>query len=383
MYGWHLETSQGGRNTGGEPSYKVVRLLAPGVEPKKLFVDIGPPPKTLWAVCVQEKSVTQLLQRLGKPVDGVVVLPGPVPRVTKWVIVRDVDEATFRTTEEAMGDEEGTAFCTYAAFKGSFTGAAVVAQAFWRRSVKCVGTMLVLWQTVNHQLRRAKGSLKGEVQIQWVASNKLRIAFMEAQDAVVFQQTILAELRLRGMVFKDERTGEYWDAEDVSSVGGSSAAGSTTSSSGGGDECVVVTDLPDYFLQKDVEEVVVKALGKLQGVAEVAVEVGLRARRMEWCMGSPMSPTWQVRGPHVSRLEGTMLTLNDQGAQQVAMVHTWRDYASARAAFRDRAQRGRAMPGPGQTTAQWLGQGQGQGQFSGGDVRMEVRVTGDKRPRDV
>ena len=117
---------------------------------------------------------------------------------------------------------------------------------------------------------------------------------------------VLPKLKLRGLVFKDERTREFVDEDETASLSvGSTSTGMSGLSLGSQVvESIVITDLPDYFLKVDVEDVVRKALKVRQVTGCDVMELGVK--RMEWSMGSPMAPTWQVAGQGLACLEGLM-----------------------------------------------------------------------------
>ena len=183
---------------------------------------------------------------------------------------------------------------------------------------------------------------------------------------------VLPGLKAKQMILKNERTGEFLDEDETASLGGSSVATGVSSMSLGGAplECVVISDLPSYFLGADVEDLVRKAL-KAKNVVGCEV-IELKCKRLEWAMGNPMSPSWQVCGLGVALLEGTMLHLG--GGLEMAIVVPWKDYATARAAFRSRAQQRRQDTSgwgsglPPRPTLHYGGKGKGDGKGKSMDV---------------
>ena len=119
-FAWHIITKPRTREGGGEPMFKVVRLLAPGTEPRQLFVDIPPPPKDLWAVSVPVKEVGNLLGKVGKTEDEVVLLQGPLPKTTRWVLLRNLSKEEFQEVEQEFYKVDGAAFCTDKVYEGKF-----------------------------------------------------------------------------------------------------------------------------------------------------------------------------------------------------------------------------------------------------------------------
>ena len=77
---WLLTSNGKGRVSGADPTFKITRLLSPGAEPHKLFVNVPAQPEDLWAFSVHFGRVQALLQAAGVPADQAVVLPRPLAR---------------------------------------------------------------------------------------------------------------------------------------------------------------------------------------------------------------------------------------------------------------------------------------------------------------
>ena len=201
--------------------------------------------------------------------------------------------------------------------------------------------LAILWKTIDWELKLCMEQFTEPPRVQWVASNKVRVGLRREEDFRLLIHKVLPVLKAKQMILKNERTGEFLDEDEASSVGGSSVASSLSSLSLSGEpiECVVISDLPSYFLHHDVEDLVRKAL-------KVKVVVGsevmpIVCKRLEWAMGNPMAPSWQVcAGKGIVCLEGCMLQLSGMG-MDVATVVSWTEYSTARAAFRAKAQQRR------------------------------------------
>jgi hypothetical protein len=87
-------------------------------------------------------------------------------------------------------------------------------------------------------------------------------------------------------------------------------------------------------LAVDVEETMRTALRARTVVGADALPMHIK--RLEWSMGSPQCPTWQVVGPGVACLAGAILHFDLGSERGRATVHAWREYATARAAWRAR-----------------------------------------------
>jgi len=103
-------------------------------------------------------------------------------------------------------------------------------------------------------------------------------------------------------------------------------------------------DLPDYFLPPDVDSLVRHAL-KARTVPGADI-LPLGIKRLEWSMGSPMSPSWQVAGKGVGCLESNILSFSLGNGVGMAMVHSWKEYSTARAAWRAKRQAAKPPPLP-------------------------------------
>lgn len=335
LYGWHLKSTERSRNGAADPIFKIARLLSPGVEPKKLYVEIPPPPKDLMAICLSQDNVSAFQRLLDVPVDRLVVLPGPLQRETKWVLMRDVPQEVLDRIEEKFYGSKGYALCTYKAYHGELEECGGVVQAFWRKTERNLDNLLVFWCSVDWQIKQGLDLFGQRPMLQWAGANKLRLGFATLEDQQIFQQVMMPRLKIRGMVFKDERTGEFLDDDEVSSaVASSVGSGNSSGPPGALVQTVVVTDLPDYFLAVDVEDVIRKALVTRTVVGAKVLDI--MVKRLEWSMGSPTLPTWQVSAKGISCLEGSMLALTGEGVLKMAMVHSWKEYSSARASWRAR-----------------------------------------------
>jgi hypothetical protein len=337
---WWFTSSQETRDAKSDPVFKVVRLLSPGLEPRKLFVNIPPSPPDLWAVCVPFAKVASVLAVCGVKEEQVVVLPGPWGSNNRWVLIRNVASTCVAQVEEAFYEEPGFAICPYRTFKGLFGENDIVLQVFWRKLFRSPENIGILWKSVHFQLKKLASDWGKFPELQWVGANKLRLGLGNQDDLTLFMQRVLPNLKQRGLVFKNEKTGEFLDEDDSSSVAGQSSA-SGASSHGTRfpvDETVVITDLPDFFLPLDVVSVVREAM-KVRQVVGAEVN-NLLVRKLDWSMGSPMAPSWQVGGKGTTALEGAVLAFNSDGQQGMAMVLPWKEYASARAAWRARRQSG-------------------------------------------
>jgi hypothetical protein len=380
-FAFQLCSSAKCREVGCEPIFKMIRLLSPGVEPKKLFLEVPPPPSELWAVCLPKPCVTELLEKAGVGEDHAVVLPGVMGPNQKWVVLRDVSHVKFKELEEHFYEVPGVAFCSYKTFRGDMDDCAVVVQGFWRKSVRTNENLAVLWKVVDWQLKMSMDQFTEPPRVQWVAANKVRVGLRTEEDFRMFMVHSLPILKSKQIILKNERTGEFLDEDEALSVGGSSMASGVSSLSLGGSpvECVVISDLPSYFLTHDVDDIVRKAL-RVKGVVGCEV-VGLCCKRLEWAMGNPMSPSWQVCGAGVSALEGSMLQLG--GGMEMATVVAWKEYATARAAFRARAQQRRQDSSgwgggnPPRPALQYVGPGKGSGK---GGTAMDVDASAPSPP---
>jgi hypothetical protein len=342
LQAWLLMSSAKNRLLGADPTFKITRLLSPGSEPRRLFVTVPPPPENLVAFCVPFGKVPDLLKSAEVGADQAVVIPGPLPRSHRWVLLRSLTEETVGLLEKEFYDEPGFAFCSYGTYKGSFDDAPSVIQIFWRKALRSPENLHILWRMVHFQLSELKERFRHPPKLQWVAANKLRVALETQEDVITFLQVVLPCLKQRGLVCKDERSGEFLDEDGVGSVSGYSSAGASSTSTLGQMEAVVISDLPDFFLPMDVESVIRVALKCRQAVG--AESMPLTVKKLEWSMGSPMSPTWQVAGKGVSCLDSSILNFDMEGKPGMAMVLPWKEYATARAAWRARAQSSKPPP---------------------------------------
>lgn len=336
---WFLSTAPQ-HPSARDPEFKIVRLLSPGVQPQALFVTVPPVPERMHAICVPTGAVPRVLQAANRTEDQAVVLPGPLGRFNRWILIRGLREDEFFRLEEDFYNEEGSAFCTYAAYKGNFSPLHVVVQIFWRKQVRTEANLHILWRTVDWQLKNSLDCFQERPVLQYSGANKLRLA-LAAADFDVFMARVLPILKKRGMILKNEATGEFLDEDDGTSTV-STAISMASTVDGVPPEAVVVTDFPDFFLPVDVEETMRTALRARTVVG--ADVIPMHIKRLEWSMGSPQCPTWQVVGPGVACLAGAILHF-DLGAERGrATVHAWKEYASARAAWRTR------KPPPARTT---------------------------------
>ena len=337
LQAWFLASSEKSRLSGADPTFKITRLLSPGSEPRRLFVTVPTPPEDLVAISVPFGRVPDLLKSVDVAVDKAVVLPGPLARTHRWVMLRSLTAGQLQQLQEAFYDDPGFAICPYQVYKGSFDARATVIQIFWRKALRSQENLQILWRMVHFQLKEKQGQLQDPPLLQWVGANKLRLALGRQEDVMVFLQSILPLLKQRGLVCKNEKTGEFLDEDGIASVSGFSSTSSVSSSTMGYIvEAVVISDLPDFFLPLDVESVVRSALKCRQVVGAEAIP--LSVKKLEWSMGSPMCPTWQVAGKGVSCLESNILNFDLDGQPGMAMVLPWKEYATARAAWRARAQ---------------------------------------------
>ena len=315
-----------------DPEFKIVRLLSPGAQPQSLFVTIPPLPERMHAICVPVGVVPRVLQAAQRTESDVVVLPGPLGRFNRWILIRGLRDDEFFRLEEQFYGEESSAFCNYATYKGNFPPARVVLQIFWRKQVRTEANLHILWRTVDWQLKNFLDCFQERPMLQYLGANKLRLA-LEATDFDVFMSRILPVLKKRGMILKNEATGEFLDEDDGSSAV-SSAISAASTVDGVPPEALVVTDFPDFFLSVDVEETMRTALRARQVVG--ADVLPMQVKRLEWSMGSPQCPTWQVVGPGLACLAGAILQFDLGSERGRATVHAWREYATARAAWRSR-----------------------------------------------
>lgn len=332
---WLLTSTPQSRLGVGEPLFKITRLLAPGLEPKSVFINVPQPPQDLCAICLPISAVPKLLKEANVDVGSAVVLPGPLGRMLRWVLLRGISPEEFLRLEETFYEEDGCAFCNYPTFKGDLGSSYVIIQAFWRRAVRTEANLKKLWRVVDWQLKQTLDHFGSRPNLQWVGANKVRLGLESQQDLAAFMSNVLPRLKEMGLVMKNEATGEFLDDDGQASTTTSVTSGSV--SSGGmvtENEAVVITDLPDYFLNHDVEDVVRVAL-KARGAVGADV-IPLQVRKLDWAMGSPMNPTWQVAGRGVQILGGTVLNFSVASEKGMGMVHQWREYASARAAWRAR-----------------------------------------------
>ena len=323
-----------------DPEFKIVRLLSPGVQPQSLWVTIPPVPEKLHAVCVPVGSVAKVLQATQRKEDEVVVLPGPLGRFNRWILIRGLSNEEFYNLEEKFYNEEGSAFCTYACYEGDFHPSKTVVQIFWRKQVRTEANLHILWRTVDWQLKLALDCFQERPVLQYSGANKLRLA-LEAPDFDVFMNRILPTLKRRGMILKNEATGEFLDEDE----GGSTVATAISTAStvdGVPPEAVVVIDFPNFFLPVDVEETMRTALRARTVVG--ADVIPMQIKRLEWSMGSPQCPTWQIIAPSLACLVGATLNFDTGTKRGRATVLAWREYASARAAWRSRKAATRPTP---------------------------------------
>jgi hypothetical protein len=334
---WYLSSTPESRQRGGEPLFKVVRILSPGLEPRRVFVEVPQQPENLWVFCVPFAKVPSLISSSGIPMSDAVVLPGPASRLSRWVLLRDIQEAAFLKLKEEFYECEGSAFCSYDTFKGNFPPKAEIIQIFWRKQMRTPENLNIFWRSVDYQLKQFEGQWKSPPQLQWVGANKIRMALASQEDFGLFVGKILPTLKQRGMVFKDEKSGNFLDDDGTSSVSGqSSLSGASISSARNGNEAIVITDLPDFFRPGDVESVVRTRLKSKQVVGGDVIS--LHIKQLEWSMGSPLIPTWQVGGRGVDCLVGDMLDYRLGNGRGTANVLSWKEYSTARAAWRSRAQ---------------------------------------------
>ena len=256
---WLLRSSEHSRQSRVDPIFKIERLLAPGTEPRTLFMTLPPPPDDLWVVCVPSNAVPRLVESAGVNMDSVVILPGPLARDNKWVLLRDIGLVAFQKLEEGFYQEEGSAFCSYSTFKGRFSPDARILQMFWRKPVRTDANLKISWRMVDWLLKNKMEEFHNQPKLQWAGANKLRVALQGEADFLTFLHSILPTLKQWGMIVKDEVTGEFLDEDDSGSVGGSSM-GSSSTTAGAVANGVVVTDLPDFFRARDVEDTVRSAL---------------------------------------------------------------------------------------------------------------------------
>lgn len=333
---WFLSSTPTSRQRGGEPLFKVVRILSPGLEPRRVFVEVPQRPENLWACCVPFGRVPDLIKSSGIPASDAVVLPGPAGRLSRWVLLRDIPDDAFRRLEKEFYDADGSAFCSYDTFKGTFPQGAEVIQIFWRKQMRTPENLNIFWRSVDFQIKKLEGQWQSPPELQWVGINKIRLAVGSQQDFGLFVARVLPILKQRGMVFKDEKTGNFLDEDGTSSVSGqSSVSGSSNASSATANEAIVITDFPDFFRPGDVENVV---RTRLKSKTVVGADViPLQVRQLEWSMGSPLIPTWQVGGRGVDCLVGDMLDYRIGDGRGTANVLSWKEYSTARAAWRTRA----------------------------------------------
>ena len=335
LQAWFLGSNSISRCNGPEALFKVVRLLPPGCAPRMLYVSVPPPPERLWAICIPFPRVPEVLRAAGVAVEAAVVLPGFPGLANRWILLRDTSQEVFDMVEKEFYHEDGSAFCSYKTFKGTFPPDSHLVQIFWRKALRSPDQVNILWRCVDYQLKQRASEFDHPPQLQWAGANKLRLALSSPKDFAAFLQHILPLLKHRGLILKDEQSGEFLDEDGPhsdtgrSSTSGTSSLGSTLLS-----DAIVITDLPDFFLSHDVEGVVRSAMKTKQAVG--ADILPLRINKLDWSMGSPMSPTWQVSGNGIGCLEGTMLSFSLEGAPGLATVMPWKEYATARAAWRAR-----------------------------------------------
>lgn len=328
---WFL-SSFPNRPSAKDPEFKIARLLSPGVQPQSLWVTVPQLPEKMHAICVPMTAIPKVLQSAHRTEDEVVVLPGPLGRFNRWILIRGLRDDEFFRLEEEFYNEDASAFCTYFGYKGHFLPSQVVVQIFWRKQVRTDANLHILWRTVDWQLKNCLENFQARPLLQYFGANKLRLA-LEAADFDVFVSRVLPVLKKRGMILKNEATGEFLD-EDESSSAVTSAMSAVSSVDGVPPEAVVVTDFPDFFLPVDVEDTMRTALRVRTVVG--ADTLPMQIKRLEWSMGSPQCPTWQVVGPGLACLAGAILHFDLGSERGRATVHAWKEYATARAAWRSR-----------------------------------------------
>ena len=319
-----------------------------------LYVTVPPPPERLWAICIPFQRVPDVLRAAGVAVEAAVVLPGFPRLANRWLLLRDTSEEVFEEVRREFYHESGSAFCSYKTFKGSFPADSQVVQIFWRKALRTLDNVNILWRSVDFQLSQRLSDFDQPPQLQWGGANKLRLALSSPRDFATFLQHILPILKQRGLILKDEKSGEFLDEDGPhSDTGRSSTSGASSLGAWVSSDAIVLTDLPDFFLPCDVEGVVRSAMKQRQVVG--ADVLPLQIRKLDWSMGSPMSPTWRVHGNGAKCLEGSMLSFSLEGALGLATVMPWKEYATARAAWRARkvtqpSQQPQSEPPPNPTT---------------------------------